>query len=120
MTTPMTEKQAAYRQSLIDQNIANEAVNYRQNRPQALINVALLASLPLPSDKADASAQIDALKAYNIQRYGAQHKDWANGIIGTLIGVWGADGAQWPVVKDQYDGLATGADLVTAVKRVIN
>lgn len=118
MTTQMTEKQASYRQSLIEKNLDNEAVNYRQNRGQALINVALIAALPEPSDKADASAQIDALKSYNVQRYALQHTVWANDIIRALIAAWGRDGKQWPVVTDQYGGLATGTDLVAAAKAI--
>ena len=64
--TEMSEKQAAYRQALIERGTPSLSTGAGQ-RAQALMCAALALSLPVPADSRECSAQIDALGAADLR-----------------------------------------------------
>lgn len=116
MTATMTEKQAQFRATLIDQLIANSVrdLNNRVGRPAIhVVNVAIADALPVPATIAEASAHIDLLKTGNLLAIARNDRETWGGIVAKLQTITSADDVQTDEVQI---GIATLADRSTAPK----
>lgn len=118
----MTEKQATYRQGLIDQWIQDAAKSYTTykagRREQYLVSIALLRSLPVPVTSAEANEQISDLKGGGVMMYARRHQDWAQPVLDALTAAWGTEATQWPSVTRPDGAIPTTADIVDLVQGV--
>lgn len=71
MSENPTQKQMDYRESLIRKRLNGSSLS-----GGALIEAIIIANLPEPTSKQEASEQIDALKNHTIKDYCKAHSDW--------------------------------------------
>lgn len=86
-----TDKQLAFRAELLQQYIARKAEKLSgpvNDAKRASAEIALALTLPEPSDRHDASNQIDSLKMDYLTVYAREHKDWAQPVMNKLGEAW--------------------------------
>lgn len=122
-TTTMTEKQATYRAALIDQYLDHCAQQYATKkagiRERYLMDAAFVAALPTPASVADASAQIDALKALRITIYAQQHIDWGTDVQSKIVAAWGSQPAAWAPVASRHNAIVDRIDIAATLAEVL-
>jgi hypothetical protein len=136
MTKPPSEKQAEFRASLMRKALVkaqaaesygtpgvtsldvDEAARrpspddwYLDTRGQKIAGLAFALAMPEPSDSADCSEQIDALKSGDGWLYARLHEDWGKEILARIAARWGNDPAALPkiVTVAELRAVATGA-----------
>ncbi len=135
MPEPATEKQIAYRASLMESFIAkrraysahgtpgltdltvDEAsrgpVDGRYLRVDAddLPGIATALAFPEPADSADCSDQIDSLKSGSGYGYAAGHREWAMPVLARLAAAYGDQLERAPkvITVAELRAIATGA-----------
>jgi hypothetical protein len=110
---PVTEAQDELRATLLTQLISGLRDSHdiaaspgadrgswqlRTGDPGKIRAAALALTLPEPADHADASAQIDALRAggAGLISYAQDHSGWARPVFSALVTAWSADGSRRP------------------------
>lgn len=136
MAKPPSEKQAAYRATLISQcldcarpaslfgvtgvtalevEVAGKSANpddwYIDVRGQRIAGLAFALALPEPADSADCSEQISALQSGSAWGYAESHREWGTEILGRLTAHYGEDLDALPkvVTARELRAVATGA-----------
>lgn len=94
-THTATEKQVSYIETLKANKINQLTAKVGPLDPRDVVEAALAYSLPAPADKADASAQIEALKG-GMTGYARTHTAWAQPILASVANAIGNDGSKAP------------------------